>query len=456
MRVILFLVVALATGLDVHAGEVEAVYARTMNGYVRRRLADGTWAPETYVFKKGDYWGGFVAGDAMDKLSFENIAREISGVLAKDRYVLSAGREEAQLLMVLSWGIAGPMDRRSNPEVDLVRQQASAEQAFFQELAELSVRPAKVNSPKNPAPPRNSAAPGESPRSGIGNQEGVDAERFAEQIADSQSMLAAMTNRQNASMMGFSSATDPELEGMRYFVALQAFDYQLVLQRRKSKLLWEARFSIRERGAFGERLAAMASGAARFLGNNTNGLQYRSLPEGHVEIGEIRSLGFLPNPASVTLAPDGAHVAYLRGTRSSLSLVIVAIDRSRRVSTASVSMLASPLLRLTWADPSHVILASSVLPPVCFGLDGNVAALGEERPPPSAADRSSATAFDRARVESEANDKFPHRKVLVIASGDAGRRILLNVGGGAGPDRFFVWDLPTDLLYEVTRSEFSL
>ena len=54
-----------------------------------------------------------------------------------------------------------------------------------------------------------------------------------------------------------------ELEEDRYFVVLTALDYRLLVKERKSKMLWETRFSIREHGnAFDARLAGMAKLAA--------------------------------------------------------------------------------------------------------------------------------------------------------------------------------------------------
>jgi hypothetical protein len=82
----------------------------------------------------------------------------------------------------------------------------------------------------------------------------------------------------------------------RYFVALVAYDYQLMRTQKVKRSLWTTRFSISGRGhAFNEQVVAMASTASHYFGEATGGLIHnRLLPEGRVEIGEPRSLGEVP------------------------------------------------------------------------------------------------------------------------------------------------------------------
>jgi hypothetical protein len=83
-----------------------------------------------------------------------------------------------------------------------------------------------------------------------------------------------------------------ELEEDRYFVVLTALDYPKLVKERKSKMLWEVRFSIREHGnAFDDRIAGMAKLASDYFGKDSAGLHHATLPEGKVEIGPVKSLG---------------------------------------------------------------------------------------------------------------------------------------------------------------------
>jgi hypothetical protein len=86
-----------------------------------------------------------------------------------------------------------------------------------------------------------------------------------------------------------------EIEENRYFVVLMAYDFQLMWKQKKHKLLWETRFSISERrNQFDKALPVMAQYASRYFGRDSRGLMRTRVPEGRVEIGEVRSLGDVP------------------------------------------------------------------------------------------------------------------------------------------------------------------
>jgi hypothetical protein len=79
-----------------------------------------------------------------------------------------------------------------------------------------------------------------------------------------------------------------EIEDNRYFVVLMAYDFQVLLKEKKHKLLWETRYSIRQRGnAFDRQLAAMTEYASKYFGQDTHGLLRKPLPEGHVTLGKL-------------------------------------------------------------------------------------------------------------------------------------------------------------------------
>ena len=117
-------------------------------------------------------------------------------------------------------------------------------------------------------------------------------------------------NAKNASLLGYDSWWDAtagfegtplehrrddmvaELEHDRYFVILMAYDFQLMWKEKKHKLLWETRFSIRQRhNNFDDALAGMAKAASEYFGQNTGGLVRRDTPLGRVDIGTVKALG---------------------------------------------------------------------------------------------------------------------------------------------------------------------
>ena len=83
-----------------------------------------------------------------------------------------------------------------------------------------------------------------------------------------------------------------ELEHDRYFVVLMAYDFQKMWKLKKHELLWETRFSVRQRGvAFDQQLSEMAQDASHFFGKDTHGLVRMELPTGRVDVGALKSLG---------------------------------------------------------------------------------------------------------------------------------------------------------------------
>jgi hypothetical protein len=86
-----------------------------------------------------------------------------------------------------------------------------------------------------------------------------------------------------------------EIEQNRYFVILMAYDFQALWKQKRHRLVWVTRMSVRERGGdFARLLPSMVAYSSQFFGMDTSGLVRRPLPEGHVEIGEPRSLGIVP------------------------------------------------------------------------------------------------------------------------------------------------------------------
>jgi hypothetical protein len=83
-----------------------------------------------------------------------------------------------------------------------------------------------------------------------------------------------------------------EIEDNRYFVVLLAYDFQMTWKQKKHKLLWETRFSMCQRHHnFDKDLPRMAEVASHYFGRDSNGLSKIEIPEGRVEIGDVKSLG---------------------------------------------------------------------------------------------------------------------------------------------------------------------
>lgn len=300
---------AMAVGLArAEDGEVVAVYSSVSPGYARVRLADGTFRAETYAFGEGGSLSPKVRDDSIDRLKFRDIARIIAPALAAKSYLPSPTRNpiQADLLILVYWGATAPTDQTSN-------------ESQYQIAQALVPPPLPAASP----PPTGQGGtamvsdPGTSGRSSEGQSR--FAQKVANQSLEQESLLLTdMANRQrdrqdaeNAAILGYLPELQrtadyqmtalshrredilSEVEEGRYYVVLLAYDFPALANHRGKKLLWETRFSIRGRhNAFDERVAEMVEAASRYFGQDSKGLTRTTLPDGHVELGDIKVLGF--------------------------------------------------------------------------------------------------------------------------------------------------------------------
>ncbi len=203
------------------------------NGYTRARLPDGSFQPETYVLREGGFLSGEVKDDTIDRMSFRDIAQAIEGPLANKRYLEAADSRTANLVIAVYWGTS----------------RAPAERASGKIAAQKTERL---------APARWLAQhPGDGFR---------DRGPYAFQ-AKGDAFSQEMIGDEDATLMGYDSASDPELSTYRYFVVLLAYDLQVFKKSKKEKLLWQTRFSISQHNyQFDKQLPQMAQVASRYFG----------------------------------------------------------------------------------------------------------------------------------------------------------------------------------------------
>jgi hypothetical protein len=274
---------------------ITAVSSRITKDYARVKLPDGSIQPETYAFGEGGNWGGEIKDATIDNLKFVDVARVIAEPLASQRYIPAKDPSKTKLLIMVYWGTtAVPLPYDEDPIY----------QQFQQDVREYRIL-------------LDSGYPEE-----------------ADAVYNAGLIQLAMANRirdrldfKNAAMLGYNTessaliATDygehightplgidqhdqvAEIEENRYFVVLMAYDFQLMWKQKKHKELWETRFSISERrNAFDKALPFMAQYASRYFGQASNGILRTRFQEGHVEIGELKSLGEVPTKPSADIA----------------------------------------------------------------------------------------------------------------------------------------------------------
>jgi len=295
-----------ALGLAARAGDADAVAisSKASSDYVRQKLADGTFEPETIAFARGGVLNG-TEGGTKDMLEFMDVAKVMAGPLGSQGYVSSKDLKATRLLIVVYWGTTRTPEHASSS-------------AASQNLASANAAAMAANHPQVVRfNPNDSMAP---PQIAQGSMYGYQV-RSPEQVDLDNALTGALAasaaeddqraqlDALNANMLGYDSVYSgtaqvrgtalefrqrdlaEELEARRYFVVLMAYDFQLMRTQKKAKLLWETRFSVRERTSdLSGQLAAMAASAARYFGRDSGKLVHAPLPVGHVDVGPLKTL----------------------------------------------------------------------------------------------------------------------------------------------------------------------
>jgi hypothetical protein len=140
-----------------------------------------------------------------------------------------------------------------------------------------------------------------------------------------------------------------------------AYDFQKLWKQKQHKLVWETRFSVRQRDTdFAKVLPAMTRYASQYFGKDTFGLLRRPLPEGDVEIGIPEAVPSLPDASQApveTALLGGQTAAEAQAQRWTASAVppelARRIDQYKRDKAALMQDLSSKLASKTWGDDSH-------------------------------------------------------------------------------------------------------
>jgi hypothetical protein len=283
--------------------EIVAVSSHASDDYVRTKLPDGSWQAETYAFGEGGLYFSSQRDDSLDGVKFMNVARTIAVPLAEQGYVPSHDPAKTRFLIMVYWGMTTGAGGASSSMA-------------YQSLQVTQPINVIKQGPPPPPPGVSNLAAGLSRLGG-----GLDTVQTGVLGAQVQALLLIRleneardrANERKAGILGYSQELAntagleitpmryrrerliDELEDNRYFVVLLAYDFQQLWKEKKRKLVWEARYSIRERGSrFDEQLESMTRTASRFFGRNSDGLRRQSIPRGEVEMGELKILGSEP------------------------------------------------------------------------------------------------------------------------------------------------------------------
>jgi hypothetical protein len=286
--------------------QVEAISSKVAKDYVRKRLPDGTFKPETYVFGKGDDWRGARVDPTIDHMDFMDVARVLAVPLAKKQYIPTADPKTTEELIMMSWGTTRAPEHAtesiSHQRLQAANQMHDNARIMLKDAhskAEVVAAQVMLAESDNQILMDLSAVQAE-------NQMREDTDMRTATLLGYDSWWISVNSAMGGSPLGRRRMDmEDELEEDRYFVVLTAFDYQKLAKEKKSKFLWEVRFSIREHGtAFDDRIKGMAELASDYFGRDSGGLHHDTIPEGKVEIGPVESLGVVSGSGQPHASPS--------------------------------------------------------------------------------------------------------------------------------------------------------
>jgi hypothetical protein len=296
---------------DAASNAVTVVSSRVSDDYNRARLPDGSYKPENYAFGEGGHWTGNVKDGSIDGLRFIDVARAIAEPLARESYMPCRDPKATTQLIMVYWGRTTTPGRFENSAAAGLLQRAAADAAGHKSANDQNkLFSEQVVVPPAVAMPCAKYDPATTTDQITGSIDADNAFSGAMSLVAAEDRTRDQQDAKNASLLGYDAWWDStssfkgtplehrrqdmidELEHDRYFVILMAYDFQTMWKHKKHKLLWETRFSVNQRGIdFDKALPLMALNASRYFGQSSNGLARDSLPVGHVDVGDLQTLG---------------------------------------------------------------------------------------------------------------------------------------------------------------------
>lgn len=280
---------AVSAGVRAERADSVAVAASADQGYVRQKFGGHGTSPtaEAYVFAQGSNFGGLLRDINLEHLQFMDIARVLAPGLGIQRYFPARDARNADLLIVVHWGITRIEKDASHGQSDLDILQA--------DLASRNLAIAK-NGIADPGPVVTDLE--------FTRYKSAEASNSPEYNARLLGCAAQYQREEYRSVGVASGMTEMDrrlredlLDEERYFVILMAYDFNSVKTRIKGaspRLLWSNHFSMRAIGhSFSSALPAMSNVAANYFGRNVAGLLFdaQRIPEGIVRMADPKPVG---------------------------------------------------------------------------------------------------------------------------------------------------------------------
>ncbi|HVT73723.1 MAG TPA: hypothetical protein VHD61_11330 [Lacunisphaera sp.] len=282
---------------------VISVYSRTSPSYRREFLPDGNIKPQTYVVGNGGIANLPGRSSAGDPAMFPTIVRLLARRLTLQNFYPARQRASADLLLVIHWGTTVPFDdaqlQNANANFGSAMNQLNNAEAVVRESEARGEQQTTTDGIQIPIRSARDAA-----------REDAETQLFQSQLFQDMRLKA---DEANARLLGYVEEINlrdnpsryagagnyfddlmNDIETPRFYVIVQAYDFQSAAIDGRRKLLWTTRMSIPAYGSdFSRCLPAMLSDASQYFGRDCGRL-VRNYREGVVRLGELEVLGTEP------------------------------------------------------------------------------------------------------------------------------------------------------------------
>lgn len=289
-------VLALGLASGARAENLVLASSKVASEYLQKRIVDGKPQPQNYVFMAGRFYAGNTRDRSLERVSFRTVAERLALDLQKQDFHPAQSLMNADLLLVVHWGVTAGRNR------DSVTMALNMET-----LANLTVDGEVAQRNLDDAVARGDLEGIRRAQDALGTAESETAsltqDVFRTQNSDTgnSAMLLGLTDalrKQDDTLFDYERRKTlfEMAQEECYFVAVIAYDARTLISAKKLKRVWTLRVSTSSAGInFPQALDRLGNVAGRYSGNQLVGVnfEYPADRKRHerVDLGELIILG---------------------------------------------------------------------------------------------------------------------------------------------------------------------
>lgn len=278
---------ALLAGCTTVDNAAVVVTATAVPEYTAAKFRHDVPERQTYVFMEGNYFPGYTVDGSLDHRTFRSIAAAVAPDLARQNYFPAKGLDEADLLLVLHWGVTAP-----KVSLDELRAISSRNLDLSEEKGMEGLMGANGDMVSQLAGALHSRAEAELWRDG--QEQFAEAAAFDFATSNNAQLLGYARHLRKMAERTYSTpdevALRHDLTTERYFIILRAYDLKNRLPDGRMRVVWTVYTNMRSPGInFDQAVTLMAGVVVDVVGRQTDEVLTLSpkLRHGTVEVGDL-------------------------------------------------------------------------------------------------------------------------------------------------------------------------